>query len=283
MGFGRIGSSSLAGMMAALMLVPAGAAQASEARFDIRYNVRLSVLPVSFATGTFKAVLPREGRYMLDLGARGIGFGVSGKTVGTVSGGALRPYSVAIDTEDADDDKRSIRMSMLGGTVRSETITPPVPYREDRVPITREHRTGVVDPLSAMIVPVADPKKPGAEACNRRLPIFEGTERFDIVLSYLRTEKVTTQKGYSGPAVVCRVRYKAISGHRERRRHVKYMEDNRTIEVWLAPIEEARVLVPWRVSLSTMIGTLVVEAQEFNVRGGGAVEAGAASRSGTAN
>lgn len=283
MGFGRIGPSCLAGATGALVLALAAPAAAADTRLDVRYNVRLSMLPVNFASGTLKAVLPREGRYTLDLGARGVGFGMSGKTVGTVADGTLRPYSVAIDTEDSDDEKRSIRISMLGGTVRSETITPPVPYREDRVPITRAHRTGVIDPLSAMIVPIANPKKLGPEACNRKLPIFEGTERFDLTLSYLRSETVKTQKGYSGPAVVCRARYKAVSGHRESRRNVKYMEDNRTIEVWLAPVEEARVLVPWRVSLSTMIGTLVVEASEFTVRAGDTAEAEAPSRSGTPN
>jgi hypothetical protein len=35
------------------------------------------------------------------------------------------------------------------------------------------------------------------------------------------------------------------------------------MSVWLAPVEGARVLVPIRISLKTMIGTSVVEATRF--------------------
>lgn len=285
MGSGHIGPfrlpgrTALGGVLAVGVL--SGAAQAADARLDARYDVRLAMLPVNFATATLKGTFPESGRYTLDIGARGIGFGFSGKTVGTRTARELRPYSVAIDTEDSDDDKRSIRLSMLGGTVRSESVEPPVPYREDRVPMTRDHRRDVIDPLSAMVIPISDTKKLD-EACDRKLPIFEGTERFDITLTYLRTETVKTQRGYSGPVAVCRARYKAVSGHREGRKQIKYMEDNRTIEVWLAPIGDAKLVAPWRVSLSTVMGTLIVEASEFTARGGDTADAGT-SRTGTAD
>jgi hypothetical protein len=41
------------------------------------------------------------------------------------------------------------------------------------------------------------------------------------------------------------------------------MEQNRTIEAWLAPIEGTKMLVPWRVSMSTKVGTLIMQATEF--------------------
>ena len=43
------------------------------------------------------------------------------------------------------------------------------------------------------------------------------------------------------------------------------MADNKDLEVWLAPIESDRVLIPFRVSARTMIGTTVVEASEFRL------------------
>ena len=43
------------------------------------------------------------------------------------------------------------------------------------------------------------------------------------------------------------------------------MADNKDLEVWLAPIASDRVLFPFRVSVRTMIGTTVVEAQEFRI------------------
>ena len=45
------------------------------------------------------------------------------------------------------------------------------------------------------------------------------------------------------------------------------MADNKDLEVWLAPIESDRVLIPFRVSVRTMIGTTVIEA--VRIPGGG--------------
>jgi hypothetical protein len=43
------------------------------------------------------------------------------------------------------------------------------------------------------------------------------------------------------------------------------MAENKDIEIWLAPVGAAKVLMPFRVSLRTMMGTAVAEASEFSV------------------
>lgn len=259
-----------AGAVAGTLLgLAAGGIEAAraETRLDARYNVRLALLPLNFATGSLKASFAERGRYSVDLGARGMGFGISGKSVGALGRKEVYPASAAIDSRDSEQTKRSIRIALSRGTVRMASIVPPLDYRPDRVPLTEEHRRNVIDPLSAMLMPVASGNDVlNADNCNRTLPIFEGTERFDIRLSYLRTETVKTQKGYSGPVLVCRATYKPIAGHRPRKQ-VEFMEENRTIEAWLAPVEGASMLAPWKVSLSTMVGTLVIEANQFVVAG----------------
>src|SRR5690606_33367836 len=119
--------------------------------------------------------------------------------------------------------------------------------------------------------------------CDRTLPIFEGTERFDIRLSYLRTEMVKTPKGYEGPAVVCRASYKAIAGHRPKG-SAQYMEQNRTIEAWLVPIGDSNMMAPWKVTMGTKIGTLILEAAEFSTSDDTTrqAKAGGGSENGTA-
>jgi hypothetical protein len=37
------------------------------------------------------------------------------------------------------------------------------------------------------------------------------------------------------------------------------------VQVWLAPVEGAEALAPFRISVKTMIGTLIVEASDFVV------------------
>ncbi len=251
----------------------AGQAFAADTQFSAKYSVRLAILPLSFATGNLKAVIPENGRYTVDFSAAGAGFKMSGKSAGVIQSNTLWPISASLDTSDSEET-RKIRLALSRGRVRQEVVTPPVPYRPDRVPITQEHRKGVTDPISALFMPVLSkggPAEPGN--CDRDLRIFEGTERFDIRMSYLRIEIVTTDKGYSGPAVVCRATYKAISGHRPKS-SVQYMEQNRTIEAWLAPIEGTKMMVPWRVSMSTKLGTLIMQATEFTTTAqGGSVPA----------
>jgi hypothetical protein len=267
----RVGGIALAALLTTSLLAGPAAAE-PDVELSAAYSVRLAILPIAFATGTLTATLPDVGRYTVDFGAQGMGFAMSGKAVGTVFPDGLSPISAAIDSQDSSE-KRSIRIAMSRGRVRREIVTPPVPYRADRVPITPAHRNGVIDPVSALMMPVKG--APGdAGNCDRTLPIFEGTERFDIKLSYLRTEQVKTLKGYEGPAIVCKANYKAIAGHRKQPQ-VAYMENNQTMEAWLVPIAGTQMLAPWKVSLGTRIGTMIIEATEFTSSGDGTKHADA--------
>jgi hypothetical protein len=50
------------------------------------------------------------------------------------------------------------------------------------------------------------------------------------------------------------------------------MENNRQIEVWLMPVEAARVVTPYKIQVATQVGQLVIEATKMSVAsaGGGA-------------
>jgi hypothetical protein len=135
----------------------------------------------------------------------------------------------------------------------------------NRVPITQAARTNVVDPLSAGLILVAAPGDVmNPESCNRTLPIFDARFRYDVVLSYLRTEAAPKKtEGYQGPVLVCQARYVPIAGHRTDRPQVQQLANNRELFVWLAPVAGTRVLVPIKVSIATGIGTMVVEATRF--------------------
>ena len=102
------------------------------------------------------------------------------------------------------------------------------------------------------------------DSCNRTISIFDGRQRYDLVFSYERTEAAKNVSGYNGPMLVCRVAYRPIAGHRAGRLQVKYMEDNKNIFVWLAPVAGTRVLFPIRVSIVTLVGVVLVEAETFS-------------------
>jgi hypothetical protein len=77
-------------------------------------------------------------------------------------------------------------------------------------------------------------------------------------------DKVKADKrNADGPAVVCAVAFEPVAGHRADSKLVRFLAHDRDIELWLAPIAGARVLAPVRLSISNMLGNLVVQATEF--------------------
>lgn len=182
---------------------------------------------------------------------------------GAMSGPRPAPTVFAVNT-DADGKKESIRMTFAGTTVKDLDLDPPPKPLPDRIELTDAHRTNIIDPLSGAFVVVPAGKDMVSEAaCGRPIPIFDGRQRFDVTLSFLRVEDVKAEKGYDGPAVVCRVGYEPVAGHRPTRSTVKYMQANKEMFVWLVPIPGTRLMAPFKVSIATLIGTAVLEAQSF--------------------
>jgi hypothetical protein len=182
---------------------------------------------------------------------------------GSIEGGRLLPanYSSRVTVDDKVDD---VRLALTAGVITEAVAEPPTPPSPDRVPISDAQRRGVLDPMTAELMPVAgsgDPVSP--DACRRTLPIFDGRQRFDLMLTFKRIDHVKAEKGYQGPVAVCMVTYQPIAGHRPGRAAIKYLMGTREMEMWLAPIAGTRVLVPFRASVPTLIGQAVLEATQF--------------------
>jgi hypothetical protein len=71
-------------------------------------------------------------------------------------------------------------------------------------------------------------------------------------------DKVTTEKGYAGPVVVCSISYEPIAGHRASNPLVKYLSEGREMEMALAPITGTRLLAPFRLSVVSMLANVVM-------------------------
>jgi hypothetical protein len=95
------------------------------------------------------------------------------------------------------------------------------------------------------------------------MAIFDGRMRYDLRLAFKRLERVRSAKGYQGTVVACAVYFSPVAGHIPDRPVIKYLVDMRDAEVWLAPIAGTRLMVPYRVSIPTPLGTGVLEASEF--------------------
>jgi hypothetical protein len=76
-------------------------------------------------------------------------------------------------------------------------------------------------------------------------------------------ETVKAAKGYQGPVVVCSIQFLPISGYVPDRVAIKYLVAQRNMEVWLAPILGTRVLMPFKVTIPTPLGTGTMQATQF--------------------
>jgi len=263
----RATRSIVLSVLAASIAGGASAEAAGHGKLQARYVASLASIPIGKGVWTIDVA---DDQYTASASGKTTGIlqvftgghgSVAGR--GTVNGG--RPISSVYGATIISDRKSDhVRMSVAGGNVKEFSAEPPWPETPDRVPITEAHRRNVADPMSATLIAVngsGDPVKP--EACQRTLSIFDGRGRFDLVLSFKRMDRVRSEKGYEGPVVVCAVRYHPISGHRPNRAAVRYLMEQRDIEVSYAPLAGTRVLVPYRVSVPTALGAAVLEAVEF--------------------
>jgi hypothetical protein len=239
----------------------------ADGRLDARYSVTLAGLPIGYGAWTIDVAGDH-----LTASANGATSGImrvfaSGRGQSTVrakiSPGQLvsGTYESSVHTDKKYDE---VRMLISAGNVKDFTADPPTIASPDRVPLTEAHRRGVSDPMTASLVRV-----PGAgemvvpQVCQRTVSVFDGRMRYDLQLQFKRIDRVQSQAGYQGPAVVCTLHFAPIAGYVPERYAIKYLSNLRDMELWLAPIAGTRIMAPFRLSIPTPVGVGVLEATQF--------------------
>jgi hypothetical protein len=157
----------------------------------------------------------------------------------------------------------STKLGFANGAVSNISHQPPDMPRPDTIPVREQHLKGVLDPLSAILLLS---RGSSTNPCDRRLPIFDGKERFDLLLSYKGDMKVVEQapSGQPGVAHVCRVRYLPIAGHKADS-ETSYMAANNEIEVALRPVPSANVSIPYQINIPTMAGSATIVSKRVEI------------------
>jgi hypothetical protein len=182
---------------------------------------------------------------------------------GAVSEAGLQPKNFTASIKK-DNENSEVKMVIDGGSVVDLTAESSIPDK-DRVPLTDAHRHGIVDPLTAVLLPAGQSRTLSGDVCQRSLPIFDGRRRYDLDLSFKRMDEIKLAKGYQGPVVVCAIKFKPIAGHHNSSLIVKYLSEGRELELWSAPIAGTPILAPVRMTTTNLIGNLAVDAEEFTV------------------
>jgi len=225
--------------------------------FRATYEVTLAGLSLGEfqVTGRIKSAeyaLRADGEFSL---LRGVLYRAKGKTKseGTLTQRGPAPSSFTVMYEGRD--KRETRsLDFDGGGVSEVTIKPRKRQGAKTVPVTEADLVGVLDPLTAAFLSARP-------SCDQRLPIFDGKQRFDLVLAPKRTVRLDKDAPAGVPALatVCQVKYTPISGFKPDHPGVRFMMENKDVELWLVEVAAPELSVPYRVSIPTAFGTGVAQ------------------------
>lgn len=226
-----------------LAATPLGAARDD----GVAYTLSLAGVPIGEATlvaATDGARYRLEGRARL----RFLFWGGEGRATaeGATDGDSLSPERHRLSYRGVRRDGLLEIDFEDGRAVRWESAPPPPPeVLEGRVPVAEDHLAGVLDPLTALVLPAPADAAPEA-LCTRVAPVFSGMTRFDLAFDGARTA--------DNGVVECAVRYRPVAGHRPDSRGVSRMSAPGAIAVSLAPVADG-LWGPERVAIATRFGT----------------------------
>lgn len=197
-----------------------------------------------------------EGRFSI---LEGIIYKWHGTTAGSgrVTPEGPEPSMYAFSYSDGGKNGERLRVDFGDGAVQQVSVSPrkrPIP---GTIPVRPEQLEGVVDPMSGAFLTARSQNSYGdLSVCNQLLPVFDGKARFDLVLKPKKAVMVhnKARSNYSGPAVICRVKFIPISGYQPENPGIKMMQQSDEIEVWLMPVRRTNMYVPYRIVIPTPVG-----------------------------
>ena len=234
---------------------------AVQAHYRLRFNgIDVGHLDIHSDTTANSYKLSGSGAISVLFGA--ITWAGSSAVSGSIDKGAPAPAAYAFDWRN-NKKGGSVRMAYKDREASEVAVVPQPSAGPDTVALTREHKAGAVDPVSAiMMLTKADGRAP----CDRRVGIFDGKQRYDIVMTYKRQSSIPspTAGGSAESAIVCRAMYEPVAGHRANAATKTYAA-NRDVEVLLRRIPGSGMLIPYSVTVPTFWGTGSMVARRIDV------------------
>jgi len=165
----------------------------------------------------------------------------------------------------ATDKSGRVDMTFTKDKITNVSQDPPPKASSDRVPLKPAHMENVLDPLSA-IMAMSSPGTSTIDAvnpCERHLEIFDGQQRFDLLLSFKRKAHIDNAAGAKS-VYVCGIRYVPIAGMKMNT-ETKYMASTDGIEIWFAPVAFANSFVPVNVVIPTWAGSAQITSSKVQI------------------
>lgn len=158
-----------------------------------------------------------------------------------------------------NDKPTLVDIRFRNGNVTKVVNEPPLKKRRKNwVPIGPGDLNSVVDPVAATLVR-ADALE---NVCKGGARMFDGELRADLALSFA-SKSTMSVKGFDGPTITCRLKFKPVAGYRTGRRALEYLATKSRIMVTFAQVGKTGIYAPVHATIGTRIGTITVRARRF--------------------
>lgn len=198
------------------------------------------------------------------------------RSAGSISPHGLSPHSVSLDYSVRSlAESRNFTMSAdrlqtvhiakkkSGGLFKEGSSVAYDPRQLPAyAPLSEAEQKNVVDPLSAMLVPVAGKNALDHANCQRQFRIYDGRRRFDLQMSYQGVEDAPT-----GEALVCSTTFVPIAGHSVSGDAFNDAIRDYHIAVSLVAAPGSNFLIPSRIVVTDTAGTAIAEAKAIAISG----------------
>lgn len=188
----------------------------------------------------------------------------AGRVTATSSGrvAGAGPASSTFTVETHSKETRQARVAIESGTVRKAEINPPL-KTEGMVPLGPEQLTGVVDPLSGILIGAIRAASSATGPCAGTLPVYTGWHRFDLAF---RPSTPTAVAGAAQAASrtagdVCEVTVTPIAGHKADSSMLTTLAKSRDIRAEFTRADGSGLALPSRIRVPLWVGEIVVVRQ----------------------
>ena len=157
----------------------------------------------------------------------------------------------------------SVKVGFDEAGVSSVVAIPKSSPSPETVPVREHHLKSVLDPMTAIL---ALSRGSIDNPCGRRISIFDGKQRFDLVLTFRRFENIREAQPSGQPhvAIVCHVQYIPVAGYRSNT-ETQAMASNTGIEVAFRPVPSANLLIPYQITIPTIVGSAVLSSRRVDI------------------
>jgi hypothetical protein len=232
------------------------------AQYSLRFNgIEVGRLKLKSNTTETSYSLSGSAKVSVLFGA--FKFSGSSSVSGAIQGGALAPETYQFSWHRDKKLKRAIEIGFEERTARDIAIKPKPRVKSDTVPLKPDHKVGNFDPMTAVLMLTKEDSRP---PCDRRVEIFDGNQRYDIVLAPKHRVRLPASSAGSRPEIghVCRITYEPVAGHRDNA-DTKAYASNQDAEIVLRHVPGSEMLIPYAVNVPTQWGTGSMVAERIDV------------------